>query len=133
MTSRRHALQTLAAFAAAGLPCAARAAQKKSLNDPLRLAVDDALADSGLASALQRAFAGDTGVAVQLLRGPASRVLEALEQGEHDAALTNAPGVEVPLEKQGLVHDRHVVARGEFVIVGPRALAKPLAAGPDIA
>lgn len=133
MTTRRRALQTLAALAAAGLPCAAVGVQKKSLSDPLRLAADDALADSGLAGALQRAFALDTGLAVQLLRGPASRVLEALEQGEHDAALTNAPSVELPLEKQGLLHDRKPVAHSEFLVVGPRTLAKPLAAGADIA
>lgn len=132
MTPRRRTLLTLAALSAAGWPLAAAAVQKKSLSDPLRVAADDALADSGLAGALQRAFALDTGLAVQLLRGPASRVLEALEQGEHDAALTNAPGIELPLEKQGLLHDRQPVARSEFILVGPRTLAKPLAAGQDI-
>jgi tungstate transport system substrate-binding protein len=132
MTSRRHALIKLAAVATTfASPASTFAAQGQSLGDPLRLAVDDALFESGLALALQRAFGRDTGVAVQILHGPATGVLEALERGEHDAALTNAPSVEEPLDKQGLVHDRHVIAHGDFVIVGPAVLAKPLAAGSD--
>lgn len=130
MISRRHLLGSAAALAA---PSFATAAQRQSLGDPLRLACDDALFDSGLAAALQRAFGRDTGVAVQLLHGPATGVLEALERGEHDAALTNAPSVEDKLDKEGLVHDRHLIARGEFLLVGPAALAKPLAAGRDAA
>lgn len=133
MTIRRRPFLSLTALAAAAWPGLGVAAQRQSLSDPLRVAADDAIADSGLAGELQRSFARDTGLAVQLLRGPASRVLQALEHGEHDAAITNAPTLELPLEKQGLVHDRQRVARSEFVLVGPRVLAKPLAAGKDIA
>lgn len=131
MTLRRRTFLTLTALTGAGWPALGAAVQRQSLSDPLRVAVDDAIADSGLAGTLQRAFALDTGLAVQLLRGPASRVLQALEQGEHDVAITNAPSLELPLEKQGLVHDRQRIARTHFVLVGPRALAKPLAAGKD--
>lgn len=99
----------------------------------MRLAVDDALADSGLASHLQRGFGRDTGVAVQMLRGPATSVLEALERGEHDATLTNAPTVEMGLEKQGFAHDRRLIATSEFIVVGPSALAKALDARRDAA
>ncbi|MBW8830632.1 MAG: substrate-binding domain-containing protein [Burkholderiales bacterium] len=133
MTSRRYALIRLTTAAVLAGPAFALAAQRQSLGDPLRLAVDDALFDSGLAASLQRAFGRDTGVAVQLLHGPASGVLEALERGEHDAALTNSPTVEESLDKQGLVHDRHAIARSDFLIVGPKILAKPLAAGGDAA
>jgi tungstate transport system substrate-binding protein len=131
MSLRRRPFLALTALVSAGWPGLGVAVQRQSLGDPLRVAVDDAVADSGLAGALQRAFALDTGLAVQVLRGPASRVLQALEQGEHDVAITNAPAVELPLEKQGLLHDRRRVARSEFVLVGPRALAKALAAGRD--
>jgi tungstate transport system substrate-binding protein len=86
-----------------------------------------------LAGQLQRAFGRDTGVAVKLLGGPASSVLQALERGENDAALSNAPEVEEGLEKQGLVHDRRSVATTDFVLVGPVSLAKPLGAGKDAA
>jgi tungstate transport system substrate-binding protein len=134
MTARRRALLRLStAVAALACPALAAALQRRSLDDPLRLAADDALADSGLAGQLQRAFAHDTGVAVQLLRGPASSVLEALERGENDAALTNAPAAEAALEKQGLVHDRQLIVRSDFILVGPSRLAKPLAAGHDMA
>lgn len=134
MTARRLALLRLSAAAAAcACPAWVVALQRQSLGDPLRVAVDDALADSGLAARLQTAFALDTGVAVQLLRGPASSVLQALERGEHDAAMTNTPTLEAGLEKQGLIHDRRLVARSDFLLVGPHALAKPLAAGHDMA
>ena len=134
MISRRHALfSATVTIAALSFPLSSRAVQRQSLGDPLRVGTDDALAESGLAVALQKAFAHDTGVAVQILRGPASSVLDALERGEHDAALTNAPSVEEKLDKEGLIHDRHVIARSEFVIVGPAALAKPLASGTDAA
>jgi tungstate transport system substrate-binding protein len=114
-------------------PGLAAAAQRSSLADPLRWAVDDALADSGLAASLQRAFGRDTGVAVQLLRGPATVVLQALERGEHDVAMTNAPSIETPLDRQGLVHDRRFIARSDFVLVGPSVLARPLGAPHDMA
>ena len=102
----------------------ALAQQQRSLRDPLRLGVDTALMDSGLAPALQRSFGRDTGVAVLLVRMPALPMLEALDRGEIDAALANAPEAEARLEKQGLVYDRRVVAQGEFVIVGPQPRGK---------
>jgi tungstate transport system substrate-binding protein len=86
---------------------------------PLRLGVDYALVESGLGASLQRAFSADTGIGVKLVGGPALAVLEALKEGELDAALTNAPRAEAALEEQGLVHDRHPIAAGEFVLVGP--------------
>ena len=120
MISKRRVL--LAALAACGL--AAQAQQKKSLADPLLVGVDRALADSGLAARLQKAFGRDTGIAVKLVPGAASAVLEALERGELDATLTNAPEAELRLEKQGLAHDRRVVAVGRMVIVGPAPKGK---------
>jgi tungstate transport system substrate-binding protein len=117
MVSRRHALSlSLAAL----LPAApAMAQQRKSLADPLRVGVDQALIDSGLARALQHGFGADTGIAVKLVPGVALTLLEALERGELDATLTNAPEAEARLDKQGLAHDRQPIATGEFVIVGP--------------
>lgn len=114
------------------------AQQRRSLEDPLRLGVDNALADSGLALALQQGFGRDTGVAVQIVRSPALTLLAAVERGELDAALCNTPEAEAKLEKQTLVHDRRVVARGEFVIVGPAVKGKArdpagIAGGKDVA
>jgi tungstate transport system substrate-binding protein len=83
------------------------------------LGVEQALVDSGLAVRLQRAFGQDTGVAVKLVPGHSAALLAALEQGELDAAMTNAPQQEAALEKQGLAHDRQRIAVGDFVLVGP--------------
>lgn len=134
MTSRRHFL--LGSLAAPF--SSAWAQQRRSLEDPLRLGADNALVDSGLAQSLQQAFGRDTGVAVQLVRSPALAVLGAVERGEVDAALCNAPEAEAKLEKQTLVHDRRLVARGEYVIVGPAVKGKVrdpagIAGGKDVA
>ena len=120
MLQRRHLL-SLALTLPAGV---AWSQQRKSLGDPLRLGVDAALVDSGLASALLRAFGADTGIAVKIVAGPALPLIDALERGEIDAALTNAPEAEAKLEKQGLAHDRQPIAGGEFVIVGPAVRGK---------
>ena len=122
---------------AAPLP-SAWAQQRRSLSDPLTLGADNALVDSGLAQALQKGFARDTGVAVQLVRSPALTLLGAVERGEVDAALCNAPDAEAKLEKQTLIHDRRLVARGEYVIVGPAVKGKVrdpagIAGGKDVA
>jgi len=122
MLSRRH---LFAAPLATLLPAvSARAQQRKSLADPLRLGVDHALVDSGLAPALLHAFGADTGIAVKAVPGAALPLLDALERGELDAALTNTPEAEIKLDQQGLVHDRQAVAGGEFVIVGPALRGK---------
>jgi tungstate transport system substrate-binding protein len=86
---------------------------------PLRLGADRALVESGLARSLQQAFGADTGIAVKVVSGPALAVLDAVRDGEVDAALTNAPEAEAGLDQQGLVHDRRAIAGGEFVVVGP--------------
>ncbi len=136
MTHRRPLL--LAGLAGLWIWPRAQAQQKRSLTDPLRLGVDTALAESGLASALQKAFGRDTGIAVQLVPGPSVPLLDALERGEFDAALANAPEAELKLDKQGLVHDRQTIAASRFVIVGPAPRGKQrdpasLAGGRDVA
>jgi tungstate transport system substrate-binding protein len=114
MPSRRLFVAGLATF------LGSVAAQKPpERGGPLRLGVDLALDESGLAKRLQRAFGADTGIAVLLVPAPALAVLDAVREGEIDAALVNAPAAEDDLEKQGLVHDRRVIATSEFIIVGP--------------
>jgi tungstate transport system substrate-binding protein len=114
-TSRRLVLAALATLA---VPVA-HAVQRRSLSDPMRLGVEQALVDSGLAGQFQKAFGRDTGVAVLLVPGRSAELLESLERGELDAAMTNAPEQEAKLEKQGLAHDRRLLAVGDFVLVGP--------------
>ena len=136
MNWRRHLLR--AGLVGLALGPIARAQQPRSLTDPLRLGVEQALAESGLASALQKAFGHDTGIAVKLVPGAASALLDALERGELDAAVTNAPEPELRLDKQGLVHDRQLIALSQFVIVGPAPKGKVkdpavVAGGHDVA
>ena len=61
----------------------------------------------------------DTGLAVQLSGAPALPLLDALAAGELDVGLCNTPAAEGRLDGQGLVHDRQLIASGEFVLVGP--------------
>ena len=117
MISRRHLLSASLASVVPASPSFAQ--QRRSLGDPLRMGVDLALFDSGLAKALLHGFGRDTGIAVLPVAGPALPLLEALERGELDAALSNAPEAETRLVEQGLAHDRHAVADGDFVLVGP--------------
>lgn len=116
MTPKRRSL--IALLAGTWLPTA-QAVQRQSLLDPMRLGAEQALLDSGLAQQFQRAFGRDTGVAVQLVPGRSAPLIEALERGEIDAAMTNAPALEAQLDQQGLAHDRHLLAVGDFVLVGP--------------
>jgi tungstate transport system substrate-binding protein len=122
MVSRRHLLSLPIAAALPSAP--SWALQRKSLEDPLRVGADQSLIDSGLAHALVRAFAADTGIAVKTVAGAALPLLESLERGELDAGMINAPIAEAKLDKQGLVHDRQPVAAGEFVIIGPAVRGK---------
>jgi len=136
MVQRRVLL--LAGLSLSIKPQPARAQRRHSLADPLRLGADLALFDAGLAHVLQQAFGRDTGVAVQIERRPALPLLEALERGELDAALCNAPEAESRLDAQGLVHDRQPIAQADFVIVGPVPRSKApdpagLAGGRDAA
>lgn len=132
MLRRRLVLAGAAGAAALSCPVLA-AAPPERLADPLRLAVDDALAESGLATRLQHGFGRDTGLALRVIPQPATALLAALERGEHDAALCNAPRAEQVLADQGLVTDRRLIGRAEFVLVGPAVLAKPLDARHDAA
>lgn len=100
--------------------------QRDSLANPLRLGCDEALVNSGLVSAWQRAFARDTGVVVSLITEPAGRILEMLGKNEVDLSLTNVPAMEALMVDRGLAHDRIPAAVGGFLVVGHPALEKAL-------
>ena len=103
----------------AAAPLFGRGQTSKPAALSLRCGVDVALADAGLAAALQQAFGRDTGIPVQIVRTPALPLLEALGDGEIDVALSNVPAAETRLEAQGLAYDRRGVASGRFIVVGP--------------
>ncbi len=115
-TGRRLALQALGATAL--LPWAA-AAQQRRPTDPLLLGVESLLAVSGLAVHLLRGVTRDTGLPVRHSAGEGPLLVAQAERGELDAVITQAPQAEALLEGRGLVHDRRLIAMGEYVIAGP--------------
>ena len=100
--------------------------------EPLMVGVDRALFDSGLARRLHEAFSLDTGIGVELVPAPVLAVLDAVRDGEIDAAIANAPAAEQVLEAQSLVHDRRPIAVGEYVLVGPLPAPRGRNAGPAL-
>jgi tungstate transport system substrate-binding protein len=108
-----------------GASCA-RSAPRPPPGGPFRLAVDQALVDSGLARQIQRAFGGDTGVPLKLVAGAARLLLEETEHGEHDGALLNVPRAEEELAQRGLLRDRLRIAEVDVLLVGPLALRPAL-------
>jgi tungstate transport system substrate-binding protein len=129
-----HLIVAAPGLALTGPACAQ--VRRRAREEPMRLGVDVALADCGLARALAGAFGRHTGLPVLPVPAPTSAMLAALEHGEIDAGLGLAPEAERRLEQQGLVHDRRAVARTSFVLVGPAArgaLPAAVQAAPDAA
>lgn len=91
-----------------------RAARKGSA---LRVGADPAI--EACAAALLRGFGAYSGLAAQLEVAPSAAVLESIDRGELDAALTLAPELELQLLKEGLLHDRRALARVDLLLVGP--------------
>jgi tungstate transport system substrate-binding protein len=91
----------------------------------LLVGVEAALMASGLAPRLREAVARDTGIAIQLTAGASGDLLPRLERGDLDVAITQAPDAELSLDRQGLIHDRQLIAIGEYVLAGPAAWARP--------
>lgn len=103
----------------------AQAQQRRPQTDPLLVGVEAALMASGLAPRLREAVARDTGIAIQLTAAASGDLLPRLERGDLDVAITQAPDAELSLDRQGLIHDRQLIAIGEYVLAGPAAWARP--------
>lgn len=115
---RRRALWRLPA--AAALAALAPAAAQQRAAPPghaLRIGADPAIA--ALAAELRRGFIARSGLALQLDIGPSAALLEAIERGELDGALTLAPEAEQRLVALGLAHDRRPLGSLELLLVGP--------------
>jgi tungstate transport system substrate-binding protein len=122
---RRRLLLTVPALAAAaGAPSALWApspahAQARRAGDPLVLGVEGLALRTGLAKALLAAVGRDTGMQVRPVEGEGPALVAAIERGEFDAILTQAPQAELLMERRGLIHDRRPVAIGQYVLAGP--------------
>ena len=106
----------LAALAGAGTAGAQSRAERKG-QQALRVGADGSV--QSLANALLRGFGAYSGLAARLDVAPSANLLEAIERGEIDAALTLAPDVEARLQKQGLLHDRRSLGQLDLLLVGP--------------
>lgn len=123
------------ALASAAWPVFAATPGRGAGQPPLIVGVETALVECGFAPTLRRGFGAATGLTARVEAGPSAGLLQRLERGELDVALTQAPVLEARLESAGLSHDRHPVARGHFVLVGPSGTGtgRAIPIGSDIA
>ena len=86
---------------------------------PVRLGVDGLLQDTGLAGRWKTAMGRDLGLAANWVREPSGTILRQLETGELPIGLFLSHPLADRLEHQGLIHDRHTLARTQVLLVGP--------------
>lgn len=101
------------------MPWVTHAQQRRPVDAPLQVGFESCLAACGLPDAVRRGFATATGLSLSPVLGPSSTLLNTLDAGELDAAITQAPEVEERMLAQGLSHDRQLVARSRLLLVGP--------------
>ncbi len=87
----------------------------------LQLGVDGLIEDTGLAGRWKASMARDTGLAAQWVRAPTPQILQQLEAGTLQAGLFLSHPLADQFEHQGLIHDRHSLARTQVLLVGPTA------------
>ena len=117
---KRRALITLTASGLL-LPAAtwAQSRGKRPLAEGPRVSADPAVIESGLSARWQAAMSHDLGWAATFTPVESALVLDQLEQGQTDVGLfLNLPKAD-SLDKQGLIYERHSLARTEVVLVGP--------------
>ncbi|RZI82488.1 MAG: hypothetical protein EOP38_15820 [Rubrivivax sp.] len=86
---------------------------------PLRLGVDGLLQDTGLAGRWKAAMARDLGLTADWVRAPSGTILRQLESGDLPMGLFLSHPLADRLDQQGLIHDRHTLARTPVLLVGP--------------
>jgi tungstate transport system substrate-binding protein len=106
-----------AAAGALGMSGSARAQG----SGPLRLGVDPLIQDTGLAGRWKAAMAHDLGLVADWVRAPSGTILQQLESGELPIGLFLSTPLADRLDQQGLIHDRHTLARMPVWLVGPTA------------
>lgn len=109
MQTRRDLL-ALAALA----PLAARAGERALL-----LGSSTTTENSGFLAHLLPLFEAETGVSVRVVVAGTGRILQLLESGDLDAALTHYPDGEARLVASGGADARHPVMVNDFLLVGP--------------
>jgi tungstate transport system substrate-binding protein len=98
----------------------------------LRLGTTTTTDNSGLTSHLLPRFETDSGDQVLVITAGSGRVLQLLENGDIDIALTHAPTLEADLLARGRAVNHQPVMFNDFVLVGPPRDPAQVAASEDI-
>ncbi len=114
---RRRCL-LVGAVAAMGGPTWANARLAPRADSP-NVGVDPALVDSGLTARWSQAMRRDLGWAARWTPLPSGTLLRQLEQGDIDLGLYLSHPLAERLAGDGLIHDRHILARTDVLLVGP--------------
>lgn len=119
--SRRHLITLASTWALAPtLSWAAPRGQRPLAQGP-RVSADPSVTDSGLGARWQAAMAKDLGWSAPFTPVESAQVLDLLEQGQTDVGLFLSHPKADGLEKQGLIYERHTLARTDALLVGPTA------------
>ncbi len=87
--------------------------------DSPEVGVDPALVASGLAARWGQAMRRDLGWAARWTPLPSGALLQALAQGDIDMGIYLSHPQAERLSQEGLIHDRHVLARTDVLLLGP--------------
>ena len=88
--------------------------------DSPEVGVDPALVASGLTTRWGQAMRRDLGWAARWTPLPSGALLRALAQGDIDMGLFLSHPQADRLAQEGLIHDRHVLARTDVLLLGPQ-------------
>lgn len=108
-------LPALGVFASAW----AQPRDRRPLAQPPKVAADPSVIDTGLAGRWQAAMSRDLGWSATFEPLASSQILDQLERGEVDVGLFLSHPRADHLDKQGLIYERHSIARTEVLLVGP--------------
>ncbi|HEX5312137.1 substrate-binding domain-containing protein [Aquabacterium sp.] len=119
--SRRLFLTLSALGTFSGTPASAQAQprDRRPLSEPPRVAADPAVIDSGLAARWQAAMSRDLGWSARFEPLASSQILDQLERGDIDVGVFLSHPKAEHLDKQGLIYERHSIARTEVLLIGP--------------
>lgn len=99
--------------------CGVRSSQAQPVAR-LRLGVDGLVFDTGLAAKWKATMGRDVGLGVDWVRSTTADVLTGLDNGSMQAGLFFSCAQADTLSRQGLIHDRHPLARTGVLLVGPQ-------------
>lgn len=116
---RRQIISTMALGLIPSMSAWSAPRGRRALAEGPRVSADPAVVQSGLGSRWQAAMSRDLGWAAPITALASGLILDQLEQGQTDAGLFLSHPKADALDKQGLIYERHALARTEVVLLGP--------------